>query len=64
MKNDAYSVISEAKNFVENSSISYSEKENIQNLINSLEDAINSSDGTIIKTYTIKLRNSLLNLLD
>ena len=64
MKNDAYSIISDAKNIVDNSSISYSEKENIQNLIDSLDDAINSNNKPKIKLGSANLRKTLLNLLD
>ena len=64
MKNEAYSLIGDARNVVSTSSVGYAEKENIQNIIHSLEDSISSDNKTKIKLGTAKLRSTLLKLLD
>lgn len=62
MKNDAHSVIEDAKNILETFHVGYSEKNNIETLINSLNEAINSDNETKIKIGTTKLKNVLYNI--
>ena len=63
LKNEAYDIIDDAKNVVANSSIGYAEKTNIDNLIKSLEEAIETDSKAKIPIVSTRLRNTLLDLI-
>ncbi len=62
MKNDAYSVIDDAKNLIDKYDINYSDKNEIKTLIKSLEEAIDSNNPRGIKKKTVQLNKLILRL--
>lgn len=61
-KNKAYDVIYDAENLIDRGNLNYSDKENINSLINKLKEVINNENPTQVILYTKRLKNKIEDL--